>query len=333
MNDSQQQHSVSPLAATRNRPASSAFSEADPVDLTELEKVPPLESFLNTLSLSETGARTTLDIFTGQSQWMPHGRIFGGQVAAQSIVAATRTVSDDRHIHSMRGNFLRAGDIREPITFSVERSHDGNSFSTRLVQAYQYGEPIWSMIASLQVDSDGLDHYTEMPSGIPGPEQLTSAAAQVAVAGEALANYWVNRRPFELRYVNEPMFLQPAPRRTAEQAVWLKAVDALPDDEVVHRASLAYASDYLMLDPVMRRHGLAWTDPRLRVASLDHSVWWHRFARADEWLLLVLHSTNAHAGRGLTHGEFYTRDGLLVASVTQEAMIRLKGQAKAPPGR
>lgn len=327
MNDSQQQHSVSPLAATRNRPASSAFSEADPVDLTELEKVPPLESFLNTLSLSETGARTTRDIFTGQSQWMPHGRIFGGQVAAQSIVAATRTVSDDRHIHSMRGNFLRAGDIREPITFSVERSHDGNSFSTRLVQAYQYGEPIWSMIASFQVDSDGLDHYTEMPSGIPGPEQLTSAAAQVAVAGEALANYWVNRRPFELRYVNEPIFLQPASGRVAEQAVWIRAVDQLPDDEVVHRASLAYASDYLMLDPVLRRHGLAWTEPRLRVASLDHSVWWHRFARADEWLLLVLHSTNAHGGRALTHGEFYTREGLLVASVSQEAMIRLKPEA------
>lgn len=326
MNESPQ-HPVSPLAAGSNRPSGAILAPGDAVDLTELEKVPPLESFLNTLALSETGARTSRDIFTGQSQWMPHGRIFGGQVAAQSLVAATRTVADDRHIHSMRGNFLRPGNVHEPITFSVERSHDGNSFSTRLVQAFQYGEPIWSMIASFQVDSEGLDHYAEMPHGIPGPEQLPSAAAQVAVAGEALANYWINRRPFELRYADEPIFLQPAAGRVAEQAVWIRAVDQLPDDEVVHRASLAYASDYLMLDPVLRRHGLAWTEPRLRVASLDHSVWWHRYARADEWLLLVLHSTNAHGGRALTHGEFYTREGLLVASVTQEAMIRLKPEA------
>ncbi|MFD2757210.1 acyl-CoA thioesterase domain-containing protein [Gulosibacter faecalis] len=322
--------SQSPDAAPRQlhseSPAARLLAEEAP-ELTELEQLPPLDAFLATLDLDETGARTTQDIFTGKSQWMPHGRVFGGQVAAQSIVAASRTLPDDRQLHSMRGNFLRPGDIREPITFSVERSHDGNSFSTRLVQAYQHGKPIWSMIASFQVESDGLDHSAEMPAGIPQPDELTNAAAQVAVAGESLANYWVHRRPFELRYVDPPAFLRPTPGRRAEAAVWLRATGPLPDDPLVHRAALAYVSDYVILDPVLRRHGLAWVDGRLRVASLDHSAWWHRPARADDWLLLVLASNNAHGGRSLTQGEFYTRDGELVATVAQEAMIRLKGEA------
>lgn len=320
------QHASSPVAALAAQPQDAAPSAL------ELERLPPLDAFLATLNLDETGARTTRDIFTGKSQWMPHGRVFGGQVAAQSIIAAARTVPEGRVIHSMRGNFLRPGDIHCPITFSVERSHDGNSFSTRLVQAFQFGEPIWSMIASFQVAQDGLDHALEMPSGIPDPDRLTTAAAQVAVAGEALANYWVRRRPFELRYVEAPSFLQPTPGRIAELMVWLRATGPLPDSDLVHRASLAYVSDYVMLDPVLRRHGLAWIDARLRVASLDHSVWWHRAARADDWLLLMLHSTNAHGGRALTHGEFFTREGQLVASVTQEAMIRLKPGEPGTPG-
>ena len=298
-----------------------AFS---PEAFNELEQMPPLDSFLATLNLVNTGARTNDDLFIGQSQWMPHGRIFGGQVAAQSIVAASRTVPADRPIHSMRGYFLRPGDIRTPITFSVDRIHDGGSFSTRHVQAYQQGEPIWSMIASFQIEETGLEHFEPMPEGLPDPETLESEASHVERAGESLANYWVRRRPFAMRHVGGPIYLEPGEGREAIDHVWVKAMGPLPDDPLVHRAALAYVSDYVMLDPALRRHGLAWTDPRIRVASLDHGVWWHRFARADEWLLFTLKTPNTHGGRVLSQGYFYDREGRLVASVSQEAMLRLK---------
>ncbi|SJM51944.1 Acyl-CoA thioesterase II [Gulosibacter sp. 10] len=309
----------------RNDPGTSS-PQFLPEDASELEQLPPLDAFLETLNLLDTGANTGANIYTGKSQWMPHGRVFGGQVSAQSIVAASLTVDEERPIHSMRGYFVRPGDVRSPITFEVERIHDGNSFSTRLVQAYQHGLPIWSMIASFQVEEDGLDHAVRMPTGMPDPESLQSEAAHVAVAGQALANYWVHRRPFSMRHVDGPVYLQPAQQRKATEAVWVKAQGSLPDDPVIHRAAICYVADYLMIDPVLRRHGLSWVDPRLRIASLDHGVWWHRFARADEWLLFALESPNAHGGRGLSYGHFFDREGRLVASVSQEAMVRLKQQ-------
>lgn len=289
-----------------------------------LEQLPPLEAFLSTLSLIDTGARTTADIFTGPSQWMPHGRVFGGQVVAQSITAAMRTLGDDRPIHSMHGYFLRPGDIHQPITFSVDRTHDGTSFTTRSVRAYQNGLPIFSMIASFQIEEVGLEHEVAMPEGMPDPETLASEASHVEAAGESLANYWVHRRPFAMRHVEAPIYLEPSSDRRASQAVWVKSIGAMPDDPMLHRASLAYVSDYLMLEPILRRHGIAWIDRRLRVASLDHAMWWHRFARVDEWLLYVLDSPSAQGGRGLTTGRFYARNGDLVASVAQEGMVRLK---------
>lgn len=292
--------------------------------LSELEDMPPLDAFLRTLNLTDTGARTQEDIFTGPSQWMPHGRVFGGQVAAQSIVAAMRTVGPDRPVHSMQGYFLRPGDIQQPITFSVDRIHDGNSFTTRRVQAYQQGLPIWSMIASFQLESGGLDHAIPMPEGIPDPETMPSEAGFVEEAGESLANYWIHRRPFAMRHVEGTIYTQPDERRSPQQAVWIKAVGRMPDDPVLHRAALAYVSDYTVLEPILRAHGLAWNDPRLRVASLDHGIWWHRFARVDEWLLYVARSPTASGGRGLTLGHFFTRAGELIATVSQEGMVRLK---------
>lgn len=292
--------------------------------LDELAAMPPLESFLRTLDLTDTGARTVDDIFTGPSQWMPHGRVFGGQVMAQSIVAATRTVPEDRPVHSMHGYFLRPGDIRHPITFSVNRLHDGGSFSTRRVQAYQGGQPIWSMISSFQKMQEGLDHQVEMPAGMPDPESLPSEASIVAEAGESLANFWVHRRPFAMRHVAGPIYKEPSDDRTSWQAIWVRSLGPMPDDPVLHRAAIAYVSDYTILEPILRRHGLSWVDPRLRVASLDHGVRWHRFARADDWLLYVQESPTAIGGRGLVQGRFFSRDGHLVASVEQEGMVRLK---------
>jgi acyl-CoA thioesterase-2 len=283
----------------------------------------PLSGLLATLDLTDTGARTREDIFTGPSEWIPGGRIFGGQVLAQSIVAATRTVLADRIIHSTHGYFLRPGNVDLPITFSVDRIHDGRSFSTRRTQAYQEGVPILSMIASFQDEDGGLSHQVEMPAGVPDPESLPSAAESLAGVDHPVAQFWGSQRAFDLRHVGSPVYFRVDGDSVPSQALWMKAVGKLPDDPNLHRAALAYASDYSILEPVLRGHGLAWGTPGLKVASLDHAMWWHRFARVDEWLLYVQDSPNAIGGRGLASGRIFQRDGTLVASVMQEGMVRV----------
>lgn len=284
----------------------------------------PLASMLAALDLTNTEARTEEDIFIGPSQWMPHGRVFGGQVLAQSLVAAQRTLEPGRIVHSMHGYFLRPGDVELPITFSVDRIHDGRSFSTRRTQAYQDGLPILSMIASFQDGEEGLEHQASMPEGIPDPESIPSAAEALGDLDHPVAKYWATQRPFDMRHVGKPVFLSVDGPRVAHQAVWLKAIGPLPDDPDLHRAALAYVSDYSILESVFRRHGLAWSTPGLKVASLDHAMWFHRFGRVDEWFLYVQESPNATGGRGLSQGRIYSRDGVLLASVAQEGMVRVK---------
>jgi acyl-CoA thioesterase-2 len=283
----------------------------------------PLSGLLAALDLTNTGARTNEDVFTGPSQWQPHGRVFGGQVLAQSAVAAIRTVAEDRFIHSLHGYFLRPGDIELPITFSVDRIHDGRSFSTRRTQAYQNGLPILSMIASFQDVDGGIEHQAAMPAGIPDPEDLPSAAETLAGIDHPAARAWATGRPFDMRHVPSPVWFDVKGEHVPQQAVWIKAIDRLPDDPNLHRAALAYLSDYSILESVLRAHGLAWGTPGLKVASLDHAMWWHRFGRVDEWLLYVQESPNAIGGRGLALGKIYSRDGALLASVAQEGTIRL----------
>lgn len=282
-----------------------------------------MTSLLSILDLNDTGARTDEDIFTGPSQWMPTGRVFGGQVYAQAIIAATRTVGDDREIHSTHGYFLRPGDARAPITFSVDRIHDGRSFSTRRTQAYQNGVPILSMIASFQDLDPGLEHQVSVPDGVTPPEELPSAAEVLAPVDHPMAQFWATSRAFDIRHVEQPIYLGADPHRTPRQAVWMKTVGPMPDDEVLHRAALAYASDYSILEPVLRRHGLEWTHPGLKMASLDHAMWWHRPVRVDEWLLYVQETPTASGGRGLSTGRIFDRDGVLVATIAQEGMIRV----------
>lgn len=282
-----------------------------------------LDGLLAALDLTDTHARTNEDIFTGPSQWMPQGRVFGGQVLAQSLVAAQRTIPADRPAHSMHGYFLRPGNVNLPITFSVDRIHDGRSFSTRRTQAYQEGQPILSMIASFQVADEGFDHQIEMPKDLPRPEDLPTAAESLSGLEHPVARVWANERPFDMRHVPSPIYLSVDGPHVAHQAVWLRAVGTLPDDESLHRAALAYASDYSILEPIFRRHGIAWTTPGLKAASLDHAMWFHRFGRVDEWMLYAQESPNATGGRGLSLGRIYTRDGLLLASVAQEGMVRV----------
>ncbi|GHD38878.1 acyl-CoA thioesterase II [Mycetocola manganoxydans] len=283
----------------------------------------PLDSLLRALDLSDTGARTSEDIFTGPSQWMPGGRVYGGQVLAQSVMAASRTTEEQRVIHSMHAYFLRPGDVNQPITFSVDRIHDGRSFSTRRTQAYQNGLPILSMIASFQDIDEGLDHQAPMPEGYPDPEDLPTTAEVLAHIDHPVARSWAGDRPFDIRHVPSPIYLSVEGERTATNAVWIKSIGDLPDDENLHRAALAYASDYPLLESIMRRHGLPWMTRDLKAASLDHAMWWHRPVRVDQWLLYVQESPSASGGRGLAQGRFYSRDGVLVASVAQEGMVRV----------
>jgi acyl-CoA thioesterase II len=287
----------------------------------------PLEEMIATLNLSDAnGAKTREDIFTGPSQWMPHGRVFGGQVLAQSLVAATRTV-EDRFVHSLHGYFLRPGDINLPITFSVDRLRDGRSFSTRRVQAYQKGEPIFSMIASFQVTDPGLEHQDAFPAGIPDPETLPSAAELIGENPHPVAQYWAKARPFDMRHVGSPIYFSVQGEQVPHQAVWLKALGTMPDDLTLHTAALAYASDYSILESIYRAHGIAWSHPGLKSASLDHAMWFHRQAKVDDWMLYVQESPSAQGGRGLAMGKIFSRDGQLLATVAQEGMVRVPEMA------
>jgi acyl-CoA thioesterase-2 len=280
----------------------------------------PVASLLSVLSLSSTGARTTEDIFTGVSHRMPRGRVYGGQVLAQSVVAASRTVDEDRPIHSMHGYFLRPGDSSQGITFAVDRLRDGRSFTARRTQAYQEGVPIFSMIASFQVEDDGLEHQEPMPD-VPDPEDVAPLEAQGEYHPLSMRSF--TDLPLDVRHVEGSLYgVFPGEAQT-HQSVWMRARRALPDDPLLHRAALAYLSDMTIQEPIMRAHGLAWPTPGMSVASLDHAMWWHRPARVDEWLLYVQSAPNARGGRGLSTGRIYTRDGMLAATVAQEVMVRV----------
>lgn len=268
-------------------------------------------------------ARTDEDIFVGQTPTQNRNRVFGGQVLAQSIMAATRTVDEARVVHSLHGYFLRPGDPNQNITFGVQRLRDGRSFSARRVHAYQNGEPILSMIASFQEPSEGLEHHDPMPIEAPDPESLPTTADLVGHLNHPVAKEWAFERPFDVRHVTEPIYLAGDKNQVADSAVWLRTTSAMPDDLALHRAALAYASDYVLLEPILRAHGLAWVHPGLSIASLDHAMWWHQDFRVDQWLLYVLHSPSASSARGLGTGQFFNRDGQLVATVAQEGMIRL----------
>lgn len=282
----------------------------------------PVASMLAVLDLAESDARTTEDIFTGQSQSMPLGRVYGGQVLAQSIVAAARTLPDDRTVHSMHGYFLRPGDSAKGITFSVDRIHDGRSFSTRRTQAFQEGVPIFSMIASFQDEDPGLEHQSAMPDGIPEPDDLADLESQLEGL-HPLSRRLLTDRPVEIRHVPSPIYLSVEGDHVPHQAVWIKIRRALPDDPWIHRATLAYLSDLTIQESILRAHGIAWAAPGLKVASLDHAMWWHRFGRVDDWMLYVQESPSARGGRGLATGRIYSRGGELLASVAQEVMVRV----------
>jgi len=282
----------------------------------------PLQELLDTLKLSRV-ARTREDIFIGPSNFMPTGRVFGGQQLGQALVAASNTVEPDRFIHSMHGYFLRSGNMDLPITYSVDRIRDGRSFSTRRVQAYQNGEPLFSSIYSFQVIEEGLEHQESLPEGIPEPESLPALVDLVAGMDDPSAQYWAKARPFDMRHIEKSIYFYVEGEHVAHQAIWFRTIAQLPDDQILHNAALAYASDYSLLEPIYRRHGLVWSHPGLMAASLDHAMWFHRPTRVDEWLLYVQDSPNARGARGLSLGKIFNRQGELIATVAQEGLVRV----------
>lgn len=284
------------------------------------EAIDPVASLLSVLDLRDAGARTTEDIFTGVSQPMPTGRVYGGQVLAQTIVAASRTLPPERSVHSMHGYFLRPGDPADGITFSVDRIHDGRSFSTRRTQAFQSGVPIFSMIASFQDEDPGLEHFEPMPDGIPQPEDAPVLDVE---ALHPISRRIFSESPVDVRHVTSPLYASVEGPHVPRQAVWMRLRRPITDDLAVHRAALAYLSDLTIQESIMRAHGVAWNAAGLKVASLDHAMWWHRPGRVDDWLLYVQESPNARGGRGLATGRIYARDGALLASVAQEVMVRV----------
>ncbi len=249
------------------------------------------------------------------------GRIFGGQVAAQALIAAGRATADKR-VHSLHCYFLRPGDVKVPILFDVDPIRDGNSFSTRRVVASQHGKPILNLSASFHKDEDGIMHQLPMPN-VPGPHSLPTFKATMAPWEEQLGE-WIDRpRPFEQRFVGMPHFdIGPEPRMPKQQ-VWMRADGAISNDPLLHPAMATYASDLTLLDTVMLPHQLSRTNPHIMLATLDHSVWFHRPFRIDEWFLFDQESILSFGARALMRGQIFTFDGKLVASVAQEALIRI----------
>lgn len=251
-------------------------------------------------------------------------RIFGGQVIAQAIVAADRTVEDEKSIHSLHSYFLRAGDETKPLHFRVHRDFDGRSISNRRVVVRQNDKVIFNLTASFQKPAEGLHHQVPLPD-VMAPEQCMSAMEQIArnpqVSDEHIARMSMPR-PFEVR-----SFRPEGKSKEARQYQWFKTVAPLPDDPLTHRATLAFASDMGLLSTSMIPHGLHWTTPGLFSTSLDHAMWFHDDFRMDEWICYVMDSDWTGGTRGLNRGALYTRDGKLVASAVQEGLIRL-----TPPG-
>ncbi len=280
--------------------------------------------------------------FVGQSLPQLNGRVFGGQVLAQGLIAAGRTVPSDRLPHSLHGYFLRAGVVDQPITYAVERLRDGRSFTARRIHALQGDVPILSMILSFQEAQPGFDHAVPQQP-VAGPDLVDSAVEVLGSLDHPVAQFWTRYAAFDVRHVGSSLYLGPDTHGsdspdspdspddpdangvhgpTDQQRVWMRARGVVPESQLVHRALLAYACDQVMLEPVLRRHGLSWATRGLSIASLDHAMWWHRDVRVDDWLLYEQSSPSAQGGRGLGLARVYSRDGTLVATIAQEGMVR-----------
>lgn len=282
-----------------------------------------VQDLLNILDLEPLD----LNLFRGRSPQVGWQRVFGGQVIGQALVAAVRTVDPDRKPHSMHAYFLLPGDPKVPIIYDVDRMRDGRSFTTRSVTARQHGHPIFSMQVSFHVEEEGgFEHQAIMPD-VPSPETLASDSdlrdKLLPTMPDPVRRYYSRERPIELRPVEFERYLG---RKIPDGQfnVWIRATGPLPDLPAIHECVLAYASDMMLLDAALVRHGRTLFEKDFMAASLDHALWLHRPFRADDWLLYTQDSPNLRGSRGFTRGLIFTRDGRLVASVAQEGLVRLR---------
>ncbi len=289
---------------------------------------PVLKDLIGLLGLE----RIEDNIFRGASRDIGSPQVFGGQVIGQALSAAQNTV-EGRVAHSLHAYFLRRGDVGAPIIYEVDRSRDGGSFSNRRVVAIQHGRPILNLAASFQVPESGLEHQAAMPD-VPGPEGLKDARD---VAKDMLHHipskmrrFLTDKRPFEFRHV-EPVSFETPQKLPPCKHVWIRAVDRLPDDPVLHQNLLTYVSDYELLGAATLPHGLLFTRGTVIMASLDHALWFHNDVRMDDWLLYAADSPAASGARGFARGQFFTQDGRLVASTAQEGLMRVIDEGAVKP--
>ncbi|MCB8839251.1 acyl-CoA thioesterase II [Aurantimonas sp. VKM B-3413] len=279
-----------------------------------------VEQLLVTLDLQPVAR----DSFRGLSPNNGWQRVFGGQVVAQALIAAQRTVPSERPCHSLHAYFMRPGDPKVPIDYTVDRIRDGRSFTTRRVVALQHDVAIFSLSASFQTEEEGFDHQVPMPD-VPRPEALPHGAALADTilkdAPEAVRRYWQRPRPIEFRPVLLDHYLSNE-KLEPVQRIWVRCQDEIGDDPGLNAAVLAYLSDMTLLDTSLFAHGLSVFDERVQAASLDHAMWFHRRVRVSDWLLYAQDSPSSSGGRGLTRGSLFSADGTLVASVAQEGLIR-----------
>lgn len=265
-----------------------------------------------------------VNLFRGESRDIGTPRVFGGQVLAQSVIAASRTV-DEGNIHSLHAYFLRAGDANAPIVYDVDRNRDGRSFKARRVVAIQHGRPIFTLAASFQLEQEGLEHQFEMPE-VPMPEELSSEGNipedKLAQVPPLFRRWFTRTGPFDFRPVNKVDVFNPSPQEPFSN-IWFRLNDKIDVPDQMHRALMAYASDFHLVGTATLPHGISFIQPNLVMASLDHAMWFHRPARIDEWLLYSCDSPSSSGGRGLARGSIYDRQGRLVASAVQEGMIRV----------
>ncbi|MFF9769869.1 acyl-CoA thioesterase [Streptomyces sp. NPDC053086] len=273
------------------------------------------------------------NIFRGQSRSAVVPRVFGGQVAAQALVAAGRTVPADRPAHSLHAYFLRPGDPGAPIVYTVDRIRDGRSFTTRRVVAVQHGKPIFHLSASFQVYEEGLEHQTPMPAS-SDPATLPTSQERLRgyghLAPDVVERFLEAREAIDLRYVDEPPYGQYGEPREPHSQVWFRTngkLEGAIDEPLLHIVLATYVSDMTLLDSVLLAHGRGgWAVGDVVGASLDHAMWFHRPFRADEWLLYDQESPSAHGGRGLGQARIYTQDGRLAITVIQEGVVRVPRQ-------
>jgi acyl-CoA thioesterase-2 len=283
-----------------------------------------MKQLLDDLIKVMTLERLELDLFRGESRDIGSPQVFGGQVLGQALMAATATV-ENRTVHSLHAYFLRRGDFNSPIVYEVDRARDGKHFSTRRVVGIQHGAQIFNMSASFCADEDGLAHQLSMPE-VPPPEGLPELAWYfreiLPHLPPGFRRLLETKRPFEFRPTQPPSFVK-SEKVTPHRDIWFRAVAPLPDDEALHRCLLAYVSDFYLLDTALMPHGVSIATDKLVIASIDHAMWFHRSVRVDDWLLYSTDSPSASGARGFTRGSIFARDGRLVASTSQEGLMRM----------